>query len=110
MLLIIEDKNNPTEPLAEETDGGSELIYIPTIIVPVAKDRKALQAECELDRILYDFRQNEEERPHSPGQCGKRIPLFLKAVSRTGLPPEYVTPSEDFCPPSEEGRKLCARG
>ncbi|WBY64309.1 MAG: hypothetical protein ACFWUD_04780 [Thermocaproicibacter melissae] len=110
MLLIIEDKNNPTEPLAEETDGGSELVYIPTIFVPVKKDKKTLQAECELDRILYDFRQNKENQSSSPGQCGKLIPLFLKAVSRTGLPPEYITPSENFCPPQEEGRKLCARG
>jgi hypothetical protein len=110
MLLIIENKDNPTEPLAEETDGGSELLYIPTIVVPVTKDKKTLQAECELDRMLYDFRRNEENQPPSPGQRGKLIPLFLKAVSRTGLPPEYVTPSADFCPPPEEGRKLCARG
>lgn len=111
MLLIIEDKDNPAEPIAEETDGGCELLYIPAVSAPVREDGKALQADCELDRMLYDFRRNEENMPLSPGRCGRLVPLFLQALGRTGQPPGYVTASEAFTPPPEEtGCRLSARG
>jgi hypothetical protein len=111
MLLIIEDKDNPTEPLAEETDGGSELLYIPAVTAPVEKDGKTLQTDCELGRMLYEFRRNEENMPFPPGQYGRLVPLFLRAVSRIGQQPEYITASEAFAPsPEETGRRLSARG
>ena len=110
MLLIIEDKDNPAEPIAEETDDDSELLYIPAVTAPVQEDRKTLLADCEIDRMLYDFRRTEEETPLSPGQCGRLVPLFLQALSRTGQPPEYVTASVTIATPAETGCRLSARG
>ena len=105
MLLIIEDKDDPTEPIAEETEDGSELLYIPVIKVPVKGD---VQRDCALDRILFDFHRGEAPQRLEPEQPGRLVPLFLRALGRTGTRPEYITPSAFS--DGETGTKFCARG
>ena len=108
MRLIIEDKDDPTEPVAEETEGGSELLYIPVVTVPVTGDAEALRRDCALGRMLFDFRSGGEAERLEPQKTGRFVPVFLQTLGRTGSRPEYVT-SAVPCG-GEDGKKFCARG
>lgn len=108
MLLIIEDKDDPTEPVAEETEGGSELLYIPVVTVRVTEDAEALQCSCTLGRMLFDLRSDTDAEQLEPQNAGKLLPLFLRTLDHTGRRPEYVTAAASCI--GEDGTKFSARG
>lgn len=108
MLLIIEDKDDPTEPVAEETEGGSELLYIPVVTVRVTEDAEALHRNCALGRMLFDFRSDTDAEQLEPQNAGRLLPLFLRTLDHTGCRPEYVTAAASCI--GEDGTKFSARG
>ncbi len=82
MLLIIENKDDPTDPIAEETDGDAELVYIPVITAPTESDAAQLEIKCVLDRMSYDFRANGTESESIAAECRKpHAALFESARS-----------------------------
>jgi hypothetical protein len=94
MLLIIENKDDPTEPIAEETEGGSELVYIPVIMAPAESDARKRAMSSVLDRMSYELREKRTDPPPIRN-AEKLLPLFLEALGRTGRQPEYLsTPAE----------------
>lgn len=93
MILIIEDKDDPTGQIAEETDGGSELVYIPVITAPTESDARRLKTQCVLDRMSYELRKNEAGEVSVSQNTQNLMPLFLKAVGQIGRRPEYLSSS-----------------
>lgn len=114
MLLIIEDKDDPTGQIAEETQGGQEFVYIPVIRAPTESDMRQTKIKCALDRMRYDSRKNEPDERPSPQRAEKLIPLYLRALGRTGKRPAYLSDPAGtavFGAEPESGAvKLCARG
>ncbi len=91
MLLIIENRDDPTDPIAEETEGGSELVYVAAVTAPAKGDAKLLRMECTVARACYELRTTEAEGRPSPQRAGVLMPLFLKALGRLGKRPEYLS-------------------
>jgi hypothetical protein len=113
MLLIIDNKDDPTNPIAEETDGSPELVYIPVVTAPVENDAQQTSRKLVLDRMCYEFRKGETGESPSPQRAEKLVPLFLKALGRTGRRPEYLSASAGnvFGTEPEENRaRLYVRG
>ena len=115
MILIIEDKDDPTGQIVEETEGGTEFVYIPVIMVPAGNDAKQLRTKCTLDRICYKLRKDKAGECPSPQQAGRLlVPLFLKALCHTGRRPEYLSGVAEisvFGTQPENGQTgFCTRG
>lgn len=114
MLLIIENKDDPTDPIAEETDGGAELVYIPVIKAPTESDATQRGMKCILDRMSYDFRSTSAEEDFTPQHAENLMPLFLKELGRTGKRPEYLSAPVETAlfgaAPEKERVKFFARG
>lgn len=114
MLLIIENKDDPTDPIAEETDGGAELVYIPVIKAPAESDAAQLGMKCVVDRMSYDFRADGTESESTPQHAENLMPLFLKELGHTGKRPEYLSAPAEIAlfgaEPEKERVKFFARG
>lgn len=94
MLLIIENKDDPTGQIAEETDGPTpagyfDYIYVPAIHAPLQGGAERAKLEYFVGRLRYEKRIGAPKGSGQPRQ--KLLPLFLKAVGRIGKPPKYIT-------------------
>lgn len=112
MLLVIEDKNDPCGAIAEETEDGIGLAYIPPITVSTDYNFEEAKLESEIYRFCQD-QKISGSTPLTPQQTRNRMPLFLKAVGHIGKRPDYLTPSAEkiagTLPPEKEVR-LYSRG
>ncbi|HCW80817.1 MAG TPA: hypothetical protein DG942_06925 [Ruminococcaceae bacterium] len=94
MLLIIENKDDPTGQIAEETDGPTpagyfDYIYVPAIHAPLQGGAERAKLEYFLGRLRYEKRIGVPKGSGQPRQ--KLLPLFLKAVGHIGQRPKYIT-------------------
>lgn len=114
MLLVIENKDDPTGQIAAELDdtGGAELAYIPVITVRLGCDEKQARLKCAVDRMSYKHRNHLAEDAPTPQMSEKLVPLFLKALCHIGERPSYLSPSamKDLGDEPEGHKKLYARG
>ena len=113
MLLIIENRDDPTEPIAAETEGGSELVYIPVVTAPAESDDRKRAVTSAADRLRYELRESGAVPPDA--HCTEKlVPLFLKALGRTGKRPVYLSPPAEQsvfgAEPRPGGARLYARG
>lgn len=104
MLLIIENKNDPTGQIAEETEGPADYVYIPVIQVALQGSAQQTNLKYLVDKLCYECRSSPspaESRPYAQ----KLLPLFLKAVAHTGQCPQYLTKTaEEACGIPAEGK------
>lgn len=95
MLLVVEDKDDPTGLIAVEIDdaGGVELAYIPVIAVQLGCDERQAKLKCALERMGFEHRKRLAEKAPSPPMPEKLVALYKKALCHIGERPAYVSPS-----------------
>lgn len=88
-------------------------MYIPVITAPAESDARRRETTALVDRMCFELRETREE-PQAAPRTQNLLPLFLRAVSRTGRRPEYLSaPAETtvFGAEPEHGEtRLSARG
>ncbi|HEX3018403.1 MAG TPA: hypothetical protein VHP31_11215 [Caproicibacter sp.] len=95
MLLIIEDKDNPTGQIAAEmeSEDAAELAYIPVIAVQLGYDAQQVKIKCAIDRMSFEYRKIQSGEPVTAQQSEKLVPVYLKALCHIGKRPAYLSPS-----------------
>jgi hypothetical protein len=109
MLLIIENKNAPTEPIIEDSGKNAEILYIRSIAVPVENDFQQVQRKNKLDCFCFSCRNTQgSEQP----QGEKLVSQYLRAVGHIGEIPGYLSPvAAKACGFSEEAPQyFCEKG
>ncbi len=90
MLLMIENKDAPTEPIIEDSGKDAEIVYISSITVPVENDFQQVQRKNKLDCFCFSRRDTQKPEQH---QSDKLVPQYLRAVGHIGKIPGYLSPA-----------------
>lgn len=111
MLLIIENKDAPTEPIIENFGKDAEILYISSIAIPVENDFQQVKRKNKLD--CFCFSRRGTQKPEQQ-QKEKLVPQYLRAVGHIGKIPGYLSPvAAKACGFSEEATQtqhFCEKG
>lgn len=88
MLLVIEDKDDPTGSTATELDSfsGPELAYIPVIRTPLERDARQTRSRLETELFRYTWRNGGGSRPEPAGGFRFEVGLYRQALSFSAKP------------------------
>ena len=109
MLLIIENKDAPTEPIIEDSGKDAEIVYISSVAVPVENDFQQVKRKNKIDCFCFSRRSTQELEQQ---QGEKLVPQYLRAVGHIGKIPGYLSPvAAKTCGFSEETpQHFCEKG
>lgn len=109
MLLIIENKDEPTKPIIEDSGKDAEIVYISSVAVPVENDFQQVKRKNMLDCFCFSCRDTQTSEQQ---QSDKLVPQYLRAVGHIGKIPGYLSSAAaKACGFSEEAPQyFCEKG